>query len=198
MKVSELQVKIQKAITVPDINGPLFANVGDEYKKHFENKDIYFNWLTASIKVWKPKKIVELGAAAGSSTLALYLKKLKDTKLISIDYATEWGFLPAKMKKDKNVTLIMENSLNEEMIKKHKKLLMGIDYLFVDTVHNFDQLTAEIKLYEPFLADTCLVVLDDIMVGDMYEYWKIIDYPKLEIPQYHSSGFGFFIYKKGK
>jgi len=193
----DLEKEIEKVITTPDTNSLMFSNVGDTFKEHFRNINIYYAWLTASVKVWKPKKIVELGAETGASTLALYLKKQKDTKLISIDYNSQWPFVPPKMLNDKkNVKLIAANDLDESMIKKNKKLMTGIDYLFIDTNHTYEQISKEAELYTEFLASPALIVIDDIQLGGLDKFWKEIPYETMDISKYHSCGFGFFIFNR--
>lgn len=191
----ELQLKIKKKILPLDLEYPIFKFVSSEYREHLRNINLCYAWLAASVKVWKPKRIVELGAAYGASTLALYHNKSEYCKLVSVDNNSKWVFVTSTMVNDQDgLKLVIEDDLKAP--KEFPSLFHDIDYLFIDTEHNYEQISKEWEIYKPFLSDKALVVLDDINVGDMNKFWEELKYPKLDISQYHDSGFGFFIFNR--
>jgi len=71
--------------------------------------------------------------------------------------------------------------------------------LFIDTDHTFNQISAEWKIYKNLCNPGAIVILDDIRMNDMLDFWKSLPYPKLEITKKcHFSGFGFFLYTEEK
>jgi hypothetical protein len=75
-------------------------------------------------------------------------------------------------------------------------LPIGIDMLFIDTDHTFAQASSEWNIYKHLCNPGAIVVLDDIRMNDMFDFWKSLPYPKLELTkECHVSGFGFFLYQ---
>ena len=72
--------------------------------------------------------------------------------------------------------------------------LSGIDLMFIDTEHNYEQIAQEYALYGPFLRNGAMVVLDDIHLNDgMTRFWNEIPHPKVDTGDaLHWSGFGIF------
>ena len=74
--------------------------------------------------------------------------------------------------------------------------LSKTDIWFWDTDHNYEQITAEYKLYKPFLKKGCLVFIDDINLNEgMQQFWNELNEEKLALPEWHTylnTGFGVF------
>lgn len=152
----------------------------------------YYKWLQAAVAVAKPKNVVELGTWYGGSIQHIYygLGDRQDVSCITIDKVRHEPGVPLDI--DERVKQIIGFSQAPETVAQ---IPDGIDFLFIDTDHSYDQVAAEWKAYEPKLADGCIVALDDIhAIGGWFDG---VTHDKLDISKYHTeSGFGFFIYKK--
>ena len=67
-----------------------------------------------------------------------------------------------------------------------------IDLLFVDTVHEYEHVAAELALYLPLMAPGGIIVMDDISISlGMKRLWEGLKLEKLDLgPTLHWSGFG--------
>jgi predicted O-methyltransferase YrrM len=179
----------------------------DPYLSHFERvnpahlenelkngrKDnLYYQWLFCLVKLLKPKQIVELGSAAGISTIVFGVSKSKDCKLytVDIDPSMAWKW----MKNDcPNTLKILGDDLNMAIWPGNVNL-GTTDLWFLDTLHTKEQLQKEIELYKPYWKRGTVVVLDDIRLPGMFEIWNKLPYDKVENTNpCHYSGFGFFV-----
>lgn len=133
-------------------------------------------YLCGLIKEFKPKKILEVGVAAGGTT-ALILNTLdligNEAEVWSIDiledfYAKPWlktGFMAEEAKK------IIGNNVN---IKHNLRIGIvpdvidevgdGIDFLILDTVHMVPGEILDFPVCLPYLKDNAIVVLHDVIL----------------------------------
>ena len=153
----------------------------------------YYQWLACLVKYLKPKQIVELGPAAGISTIMMATQKPKDCVLYSVDIDKDlaWKW----MKYDyPNVVKILGDDLDMSIWKENILDLSETDIWFIDTLHTTDQLTKELELYKPFFKKGAVVVLDDIRMPELWPVWDKLDYDKREttIPNHHT-GFGHLV-----
>lgn len=173
-----------------------FDLVGDGQKLELLDKadhsNRYYQWLAGLVSVVKPKQIVELGAAAGISTAVMALFMPKNCKLYSVDIdpSIAWKW----MKQDyPNVTKILGDDLNMAIWPGDVDL-GKTDIWFIDSLHTYDQLSAELELYKPYFKRGAIVVLDDIRMKELEPIWEGLKYDKCETstPNHHT-GFGHFI-----
>lgn len=151
----------------------------------------YYQWLACLARILKPRQVVELGAAAGISTIMIASELPKDSKFYSVDIdptiAWKW------MNKDyPQVVKILGDDLDMDIWKGVD--LSKTDLWFIDSLHIYEQIKDELTSYKPYFKKGTVVVLDDIHLPDMGNIWKEIKYDKCDntIPC-HYSGFGFFI-----
>jgi hypothetical protein len=147
----------------------------------------YYKWLHCFMKMKKPKQVVELGAAAGISTVLMATGD-SESKIVSIDCDPQaWRW----MDKDyPNVIKILGDDLNlDNFIGVN---LSATDFWVFDSLHTKEQLRAEIDLFEPFFNKGTILAIDDIhMNPGMEEVWESIPYEKLDVSdRLHWSGFG--------
>ena len=129
-------------------------------------------FINGIIRKTKPKKILELGVAAGSGT-ALILNAIKDipnSKLYSIDYLEKWW-----MDTTKNIVWVVEEKFNNLANKweiyrggtaaKFMEQIGGdIDLCIIDTVHMNPCEFLDFLSIFPFLKKKAIVIIHDIQV----------------------------------
>lgn len=197
MTASELDIKVMELVRDYDIS-PLFPDlklVGSgqmqEIMNQTGNSHLYYQWLACLIKLVKPKQVVELGAAAGISTMMMANELPKDSKLYSVDIdPTAWKW----MAKDyPQVLKILGDDLNMAIWPGNVDL-GKTDVWFFDSLHTEDHLRKELELYKPYLKIGTIVVMDDIRMQGLDKVWEELPYDKYENTNpCHYSGFGVFI-----
>lgn len=153
------------------------------------NANLYYQWLACLTKILKPKQVVELGAAAGISTIMIASELIEEAKFYSVDNDPQaWRW----MKKDyPQVTKIMADDRDMRIWKGIS--LKKTDLWFIDSLHTYEQLSAEMKLYKKYFKKGSVVVFDDIRMPGLWEIWNNLPYDKCENTNpCHYSGFGFF------
>ncbi len=152
----------------------------------------YYQWLACLIKLIKPKQVVELGPAAGISTIMMLSELPKDSKLISVDVDPElaWKWMDKEWPQE---TRILGDDLDLSIYPKDLDLSQT-DIWFIDTLHTEEQLRKEIELYKQFWKPSTIVVFDDIALPSLRKVWEELPYDKCEttIPN-HFSGFGHIV-----
>lgn len=158
-RISEIKENIRP--TMPD------TNVNGLYLKNSEMTISESLFLKDLIIKKQPKKILELGVAAGaSSTLILdTIKDMPDSRLFSIDFSTEYyrdakkmtGFVVPENLKDK--WSLFTGGLAYRFIEK---IGQDIDFCLLDTTHANPGEILDFLIIYPFLSDNCTVVIHDI------------------------------------
>jgi len=149
-----------------------------DYIKTIPDFDILLSREEASslcglIREYRPKKIVELGVAAGGST-CMILKCMEflgmnDTKFVSVDLDTTYY-----RNREKNVGHLLTENTKEYKLHYNHTLLTGkypveflnkvgedIDFLFLDTLHALPGEVLDFLLLYPHLSPNAIVVLHD-------------------------------------
>lgn len=152
----------------------------------------YYQWLACLMRLIKPKQVVELGAAAGISTILMATEMPKDSKLISVDIDKDlaWKWMDREYPQ---VIKVLGDDLDLSIYPKDIGLSQT-DIWFIDSLHTEEQLRKELELYRPFFKKGAIVVLDDIKIPGLDKVWSEITEDKCEttIPN-HYTGFGHFI-----
>jgi len=145
------------------------------------------------VRLARPALVVELGSGLGVSTLLMLSELAETARLVTCDIAPRLKCVPPEIMRDPRLKFYSGNDLNLSVFGDD--LPVGIDLLFIDTEHTFDQVSAEWRIYGHLCRRGALVVLDDIRVQDMPRFWDALPYPKLELTEEcHQSGFGVFLY----
>lgn len=153
--------------------------------------NLYYQWLHCLVKRLRPKQIVELGAAAGISTILMATAAQPDTKIYSVDVDPQaWRW----MADYQQVVKILGDTRNLSIYPPDLDL-SNTDLWFFDSEHTKEMLSAEVNLYKPFWKKGSVVVFDDIHLNPgMEEVWNSLDFDKCDNTNpCHYSGFGFFI-----
>lgn len=168
-----------------DTNLSIFSLFNEEWRSYIEMPNNYYKLLSFIVDQLKPKIIVELGAYTGASTVALLSSMEKDSHIYSIDKIDDWRFVD---KSDPRLSLLVGNSI--ELVDLVPN---NIDIIFIDTDHTKDQITKEWEVYRHKISPNGVVILDDIHLNDgMTEFWNSLPYNKIDLSEYHNTGFGIF------
>lgn len=144
-----------------------------ENRKYCEMSDFENCFLFSLLKKHSPKKILEIGVAAGATTYMLlsYLKdNLPDTKMYSVDYeikyyrdnSKESGFLATQAFSDFcNWKLFLGNPYPVFC----DTIGGDIDFCILDTVHALPGELLDFIAILPFLKDGAIVILHDVSLS---------------------------------
>ena len=129
-------------------------------------------FINGIIRKTKPKKILELGVAAGSGTVLILnaIKDIPDSKLYSIDFLEKWWIDP-----NKNIGWIVEEKFNYLANKWEiyrggtaarfmEKIGGDIDLCIIDTVHMNPGEILDFLIILPFLKKEAMLIIHDIQV----------------------------------
>jgi cephalosporin hydroxylase len=213
LTANELDTKVCEYIKIFDIGelGNQLSLIAsgqlDEIYDRGPNANRYYQWLACLMRVLKPKQVVELGAAAGISTIMMASQLPKESKLYSVDIdkSIAWKW----MNRDyPQVEKVLGDDTDPDLWRKNwsgSKFdgtfdmelgpdLSKTDIWFIDALHTKEHLQKELDLYTPFFKKGTVVVLDDIRMDGLWDIWRALPYDKCETtnPNHHT-GFGHFI-----
>ena len=106
--------------------------------------------------------IVELGNREGLGIISIYDALSDNSELYTLDIVDDVRFIKDEIKNDPRVHILNDfNSLDSNRVEKtfEKK---SISMIFLDTIHTYEQVTQEFKLWEPYMKDDCVMLIDDI------------------------------------
>ena len=145
--------------------------------------------------------IVELGNREGLGILSIYDALSEDSELYTLDIVDDVRFINDKIKSDSRVHILNDfNSLDSNRIEKtfEKK---SISMIFLDTIHTYEQVLDEFKLWEPYMKDDCVMLIDDIrdyMPGrTKWRFHTELEYTyKYDVTEWAHNDTGFGVYLK--
>ncbi|MFN8140435.1 MAG: class I SAM-dependent methyltransferase [Fimbriimonadales bacterium] len=154
----------------------------------------YYGYLRLLIEEFEPSSVVELGTFQGISALFMKSALPVFSKLTTIDIHPVDNLLTQILKLDTRVRLVSGDTRDPDIVKEFG--IDQVDFLYIDTDHNFRQIAAEWDVWRPVLANGAIVVLDDIHLNpEMEFFWNQIPFVKLDTGKIlHHSGFGLFQY----
>jgi len=178
--------------------------------KPYENKPntpqwpaiIYYRFHRELIKAIQPKVVVELGVAAGGTSLHMCIGSPK-SKVIGVDITRE--------KWDKHIAHIEKNHSNYEFWKmdtvaaakkmwlRYEKPVIG--HLYVDALHEKEQVFQELRAYKRLMLDGAVVIFDDLyLTDDMAEMWEELPFTeKVRLDYLHVEvGYGCAIWRNSE
>lgn len=154
-----------------------------------DDSNPYYDFLYHLAQEMKPKIIVELGTWKGDSTCRLAYGA-PEAKVITVDI----GALPEayeKTKKFDNIEMVKGGSLDNKIIDY---IPDEIDILFIDTLHDYEQVMAEYIAYSPKVKKGGVILYDDVIINKGMEmFWEEVSIPKINLPELHYTGFGISI-----
>jgi len=145
--------------------------------------------------------IVELGNREGLGILSIYDALSENSQLYTLDIVDDVRFINDKIKSDSRVHILNDfNSLDANRIEKtfEKK---SISMIFLDTIHTYEQVSLEFKLWEPYMKDDCVMLIDDIrdyMPGrTKWRFHTQLDYTyKYDVTEWAHNDTGYGVYLK--
>ena len=145
--------------------------------------------------------IVELGNREGLGILSIYDALSENSELYTLDIVDDVRVINEKIKSDSRVHILNDfNSLDADRIEKtfEKK---SISMIFLDTIHTYEQVLEEFKLWEPYMKDDCVMLIDDIrpsMTGrTKWRFHTELDYTyKYDVTEWAHNDTGYGVYLK--
>ena len=175
---------------LPYLDGVSAGSFADITQGHAE----YYKYLAKMMKALQPKKVIELGSAAGTADLMMLSTLPKDSMLYAMTIPEPEGEFRFITQYYPNLTMIRGNSLH--MNDWNGVDISDTDIWFFDTDHQYALTHAELELYDLYFKKGALILVDDINLNEgMKRAWAEIPYPKIELNDLHtykSTGFGMF------
>ena len=145
--------------------------------------------------------IVELGNREGLGILSIYDALQPDSKFFTLDIVNDNRFIKNEIKNDPRVNILNDfNSLDGDRVSKtfNKK---SISMIFLDTIHTYEQVLEEFKLWEPYMKDDCVMLIDDIRPSmpdrTKWRFHTELDYTyKYDVTEWAHNDTGFGVYLK--
>lgn len=146
----------------------LIAKLNPVYNSYSEMTLSEQEFLTDLVRQYKPKKLLELGIASGSSSVLLLnaIKDMPESHLTSIDYSTLYyrnksknsGFVVDEYPELKDKWTLYTGALASEFMDK---VGANIDFCFIDTMHALPGEVIDFLLVLPYLKPDAVVVFHD-------------------------------------
>lgn len=170
-------------------------DLGDDYLDrlfHFDGSAVYYRFVYRIAAYYKPMTIVELGVLSGRSA-AHWAAPLKDLPMgKGTVFAVDPDPLPEfkeTLKRYPNIVPILSYSDNKWVLDMFDD--GTVDICFIDTIHEYEQASKEMRLWTPKMAPGGLFLCDDISLSDgMKRFWNEVPFEKVSLPELHFSGFG--------
>ena len=145
--------------------------------------------------------IVELGNREGLGILSIYDALSENSELYTLDIVDDVRFINDKIKSDSRVKILNDfDALDSDRVSKtfEKK---SISMIFLDTIHTYEQVLAEFQLWEPYMEDDCVMLIDDIrpsMEGrTKWRFHKELNYTyKYDVTEWAHNDTCFGVYLK--
>lgn len=129
---------------------------------------LYYRFLFEVCRELMPKKVVELGVCLGVSGFHLAAAcKPHGGHVWGVDCHRQ--HINKRLFKVPNYTFLhLESVRAAKTLAKHAPF----DLVFFDTVHNREQLEAEVEAYEPLMARPGLMLFDNLLMNDLPDFWR--------------------------
>jgi len=150
--------------------------------KELANKESYYWFLRYIVDYLRPQCIVEIGTHRGHSAMCILSAIKNNGHLYTID--TDPNFRCEHEQLTKIISFDLDVDLSN---------IPPINLLFIDSTHYAKHVEKILDKYMPHVDIDGVVLMDDIKLNDMYSIWNKIPYPKKELNNLHSSGFGIFV-----
>lgn len=176
-------------------NSSVNDNINDPYLKSLFDIDttsVYYKFLYSIVEKFKGKKTltVELGTYCGRST-AFLAKANEEGTVLTVDMDPKPEFNAVK-ENLKNLKFSLGRSDDASLLKSVKN--ESVDVCFFDTAHEYDVVSAEVKLWAPKIKKGGVMLFDDIFMNDeMKKFWSELAYTKDYSMDLHWTGFGYAI-----
>lgn len=192
--LDDIKTLIEEALKEPDTGDPWLDARYYEHIAIIGHTNPYYRlfWLIA--KTLKPDLTVELGSWRGDGS-AHFAVGNPAGACIAIDIHKDSDYAGlAKLKEAveylPNLTFIQ--AWTWDAIEQVRALDRTISILFIDAWHDYDHAKQDWDLYSPLLADTALVICDDITTAfnfdGMLKFWEELPGEKFLDDRVHRGG----------
>ena len=145
--------------------------------------------------------IVELGNREGLGILSIYDALQPNSEFYTLDIVNDVRFVNDKIKNDPRVHILNDfDALDFGRVQRtfDKK---SISLIFLDTIHTYEQVMEEFRIWEPYMKDDCVVCIDDIrpsMPGrTKWKFHQELNYDnKYDVTEWAHNDTGFGVYLK--
>lgn len=160
----------------------------------------HYRLLAAAVKLYCPKTVIEIGTYTGLSYLALAQRLSVENKIVTFDVVPYNEFANSVLTSDdfidgKRIQIIGDLS-DKIFFGENAALFEECDLLFMDGPKDG---RFEYRLWEllrRYLKKDCLVIVDDIRLMNMLNFWRLISVPKLDLISFgHFTGTGILWWK---
>ena len=147
--------------------------------------------------------VVEVGNREGLGILSMFNGLKEDQLFYSIDVIDDIRFVPEKIVNDSRVRILNDfNSLDASRINSEFDF-KSISLIFFDTIHTYEQISEECKIWNPYLKDDCVILIDDIRDSQFdrtkWRFHKEVEYSsKYDVTEWAHNPTGFGVYIKWK
>jgi predicted O-methyltransferase YrrM len=156
----------------------------------------HYKLLAGLVSVLKPKLIVEIGTATGSSALTLKKFLPNDGRLVTFDI-TPWAGYPGTILADTDfadgsLQQYVDDISQRDVFARHKPLLTEADLIFIDAAKDGVQEQLFLDNFETVAFRRApILVFDDIRLWNMLRIWNDIRRSKIDLTSFgHWSGTG--------
>lgn len=154
-----------------------------------------YQFFALFTRYFQPKNILELGNLYGVSTVMIFSELALEAKLTTVDIVKDQRHVPPEIYEDSRVKFIYGDVLDLNIFGQNTPT--GIDWLFTDTVHFYQQVKDEYDVYEHLLADGAFILVDDINLSNKRKLFDELPFEKWDLTEWcHHNGFGLLRYKK--
>jgi len=165
------------------------------YPNHLFPPSVYYRFLRLLAEEVLPVLSVELGVGTGGGSMHLALGN-PEGKVIGIDGGNHW---PEALKYVEETCPNFEFWQRESVeaagyakqLWSQSDIVMGVDILFIDTIHTYEQIMAEFGAWRSLLSPRAIVLLDDLYYSGVGKAWEELPGIKVRLDCLHSeTGFG--------
>jgi predicted O-methyltransferase YrrM len=146
--------------------------------------------LLEAVRELEPRRVVEIGTAAGGTLFLFTRVAASDAALVTVDLPRGGPFgggyarssiplLRSFARPGQRIELVRRDSQQEETAREVARRAGGpVDFLFLDGDHRYDGVRRDYELYEPLVRPGGLVALHDVadappeLVGDVPRFWR--------------------------
>lgn len=189
MRIEELHERIEKAPPPPydeRLSGFMDAR---GYKDYEHNRGhTYYLYLAKLVRELRPHLAVELGTDIGRSAAFMMTQLGPDSKFVTVEIGTQIRTDLSLFSGDPRLEIVVGSSTEPRVYQP----IRNVDFLFIDTDHTYEQVSAEWKIWVPRLSPGAIVAADDIHLNPgMEKWWNELACPKVDCGrEIHISGWG--------
>lgn len=145
--------------------------------------------------------VVEVGNREGLGILSMYNGLKENQKLYSTDIIDDIRFVTSEIIDDPRVHILNDfNSLDQNRVAKEFEP-KSISFIFFDTIHTYEQISEEYRIWSPYLKDDCVIAIDDIRPympeRTKWKFHQEVDIKyKYDVTEWAHNPSGFGVYLK--